>query len=233
MRNKIIEHFKNNYDSSPHEITNEEIKFLIKNNCKRDCCGASIFDLDDFPEIDIEGDELLCEDCYSEKYRETCPICEESYDTKDFVNDYFVLTEEGAKETKLQPGIYKIIERPYFYGNIVSGFDAFFPNSIELVVSIKINEYKRIRCGDGCCEVISDEICPDCADKYIRKKDFLLVDGLPCLLVKRYENDLFKEYTPDRLHKERQKLIHERITCRGLIEKGNHKLIKERYEDKN
>jgi hypothetical protein len=222
LKNKIIKHFKNNYNSSPHPITNEKIDFLIKNDCQCDNCGASIFELDDFPEILIEDNELLCDDCYHEKYNDICPICEDYYDTKDYTSDYFVLTEYSAKELKMIPGIYKILERPFFYGDILSGFDAFFSNSIELAVPIKINELKKIECGDNCQEVTSDCLCPDCIAKYVRKKDYLHVDVRPCLLVKKYEDEYLKKYTSEQLHVIRQNLIHKRITCRGIVEKANH-----------
>jgi len=79
LKDKIKNHFKNNYCSSPKEITDEEIKLLIAYNCRCGECNTSIFELDDFPDIDIKKDEVLCEDCYYEEYYEQCPLCEKDY----------------------------------------------------------------------------------------------------------------------------------------------------------
>jgi hypothetical protein len=223
MKDEIIEHYKSNFNSSPVDIPDEQIAFLIENDCQCTSCGKSIFEMDDFPEISIKDSEVLCEDCYSENYRNTCPICEDSYDIKEFTSDYLVISEDLAVETKKKPGIYKILERPFFFGNILSGFDAFFDNAIELVVHIRINEFKKIDCGDGCCEVGSDIICPECIEKFVRKSNYLKSDRIPCILIKKYETDpLFKDYTPEQLHQTRQRIIHQRITCRGIIEAANH-----------
>jgi DNA-directed RNA polymerase subunit RPC12/RpoP len=223
MIKKIKKQYKSGFSSSPIKVTDLEIDFLIKQNCECSRCGKSIFEMYDFPELLIEDDEIMCEECYDENYRETCPICEESYDTKDFVNDFFVLNEEAAKETKKQPGIYRILERPFFFGNIVSGFESFFDSAIKLEIPLRINEYKKIKIDEGCCEVISDNICTECAEKFLRKENYIKSNSTPCILIKRYENDsLFSDYTPEKLKQSRQSLIHKRITCRGIIERANH-----------
>lgn len=224
MKDRIIEHYKSNYNSSPHEITDEEIDFIINHDCECGRCGQSIFELDDFPELlmDENDDEIMCEECYDENYRDICPICENSYDVKDYVSDYIIINEELAKREKMKPGIYKILSRPFFFGNCVTGFDAFFPSSLELAVSIRINEFKKIDCGNNCCEVGNDTICPDCIDKFIRKSGYLKTDSIPCILMKKYEHDdLFKDYTPEQFHRVRHEVVHQRITCRGIIQKAN------------
>ncbi len=224
MKNKILEHYKSGYNSSPVNISDEEIQFLIDNDCECTGCGKSIFEMDDFPWISIKDYALFCEECYSEKYRETCPICEESYDIKDYTSDHFVINEEMARETKKKPGIYQILERPFYFGNIVTGFDGFFDSSIKLIVPIRINEFKKIDCGEGCCEVDSGKICPECVAKFVRKSNYLKSDSIPCILMRKYEkHDIFKDYSIEQIHLMRQKLIHQRITCRGMIQVANHK----------
>lgn len=225
MKNKILEHYKSNFGSSPIGINGKEISFLIAHECTCDYCHESIFELDDHPNLLMDDDELMCEDCYDEHYRQTCPICEESYYTKDYEPDHFVITEEVASEIGKLPGIYKALTKPFFYGNIVTGFDGFFDNAIQLVAPIRINTLKKIDCGDDCCEVGNDMICPECVEKYVRKDNYLKTDGIgiPCILLKKYENDsLFSDYTKEQLHRHRQQLIHKRITCRGMIERANH-----------
>ncbi len=223
MNNKIIEHYKTGFSSSPIEVEPKEIQFIIKHECECSRCGKSIFEMDDFPELLTDDDEIMCEECYDEHYREYCPICENSYDTKDYEAYHFVITEEVGAEIGKTPGIYKALTKPFFYGNIVTGFDAFFDHAIELVAPIRMNLFKKIDCGDSCCEVSNDMICPECVEKYVRKANYLKSDRIPCILLKRYENDsLFADYTKEELQRLRQHIIHKRITCRGMIERANH-----------
>jgi hypothetical protein len=226
MKNKIINHYKSNFNSSPVDVSEEQIAFLIENNCECTSCGKSLFKMGDFPDISIKDSEILCEECYDEEYRETCPICEESYDIKYFTSDYIVISENVATEVRKKPGIYKILERPFFFGNCVTGFDAFFDNAIQLVVPIRINEFKNIDCDRNDSEIGANTICPDCIEKFIRKSGYLKTDGIPCILIKKYETDpLFKDYTHEQLQQTRQRIIHQRITCRGIIEQANHVII--------
>jgi len=222
METKIKKHYKLNFNSSPVEVEENEIDFLIKNNCECSYCGKSLFEMDDFPELLVEDSELLCEECYSGEYRTSCPICEESYDIKDGNTDFIVINEEVASEVEKQPGIYKVLEKSFFLGNIFTGFEGFYDNALKLVVNIRINEFKKTECSNECCEVYPDFICPNCINKFIRKNNYLKSDSIPCILLKRYENDeLFKDCSPEQLRKLRINLIQKRITCRGMIELGN------------
>lgn len=196
---------KINYQSwqDGNEWTNEELDFIIKKDCTCDNCEKSVDEFNDFPELLIEDDELLCEECYSEKYREYCPICENSYDIKDGESDYSVKTEEDAKYENEVPGIYHLG---------------------DLLIPININYLKKIDCGDSCSEVYSDDICPDCVSDLVRKDNYMKSHGhgTPILLLKKYENDsIFKDWTPERFKRQRQILIHQRITIRGIIETAN------------
>ena len=191
-----------------NQWSDSELNFIIKNNCCCDMCDKSVCKMEDFPNLSIKDNELLCEDCYNEQYRLTCPICEESYDIKGGESVYSVINEVYAKEQRKVAGI-------YHNGN--------------LIVSIKINELKKIDCGEDCCEVYSDDICPNCSSNLVRKNNFMKSHGIgtPCLLIKKYENDeLFKEWTFDRLKRERQELINRRITFRGIIESSNKHHVK-------
>lgn len=231
MEIELKNHYKNNFSSSPISIDDAEVQFIIKHECECTRCGVSIFEMDDFPELLIDDNEIMCEYCYDNEYRETCPICEESYDTKDFESDFIVINEELSKETGMKAGIYKILERPFFFGSILSGFDAFFDNTLQLVVEIKINEHKEIDCGYNHQEVTSGCICSDCEQSFVHEKLLIKTEGMPCILFNKH-NDFFKEYTPEVLRKKRQHLINNRITLRGMIEKGR-KLAGKKAEDKN
>ena len=171
-----------------------------------------------------DDNEVMCYNCYSEHFEETCPICEEHYYTKDFCSDFFVLAEELAKEVNKIPGIYHVKERPFFYGDVITGFDNFNDDAIELVLKIKINVYKKTDCGDYCQEVGTGLICPDCINKFVRDKSYIKSNSIPCILMKKYENDSFyKDYSKEQLSLIRRKTIHERITCRGMVERGKIK----------
>lgn len=210
---KLIRNKYKKYATSNHNVDDSDVDFIIKHNCRCDDCGESIFNMYDFPEIlhenEEHNEELLCEECYNESYRDICAICEESYDTYDGASEYKVITKEEAESDEI-PGIYK---------------HEGYCNGLKLVIPIDINQYKRIYCGDECCEVESGYICPDCVEKLIRNNNFIKIDnGIPCILMKKYENDeIFKEYSKDKLHRERQRIIHQRITCRGIIQQANKK----------
>lgn len=83
MEEKIYEYYNHRYSSSPVPIDEDKVVILIEHDCECDYCGKSIFELDDFPEILKEKDEVLCEDCYDEKYRDICPVCEDYYLIED------------------------------------------------------------------------------------------------------------------------------------------------------
>lgn len=186
-----------------NEWTDDEIEFIIKKDCTCDECGENVEEFNDFPELLIEEDELLCEECYGQKYRVICPICENSYDIKDGESDYSVKNEYDAREENEPAGI-------YYNGN--------------LLIPININYLKKIDCGENCCEVYSDDICLDCVSGLVRKENFMKSHGIgtPCILIKKYEYDsLFKDWTPERFNREKQRLIHRRITIRGIIETSN------------
>ena len=184
-----------------NEWSDEELHFILRHNCTCDECEKTVNDFDDFPEIDIENNEFLCEQCYDYQYRVSCPICENSYDVKDGQSEYYVKTEEDAEYEKA--GIYHL-------GN--------------LIVPIKINELKKIDCGPNCCDVYSHDICSDCVSDLVRKDNFIKShgSGIPCILIKKYENDsMFSDWSIERFKRTRIKLIHARITIRGIIETAN------------
>ena len=72
LHEKIKNHYKENYASSPIEIFNEEIDFIIKHECKCDNCGKSIFEMENYPET--RDNKLLCDDCYDDEHRDECDI---------------------------------------------------------------------------------------------------------------------------------------------------------------
>lgn len=130
MRNKITEHSKSGYSSSPHQFTDTDIDIIIENNCQCYNCQKSIFEMWDFPEVLEEEREVLCEECYDEQYRDICPICEDYYEIKEVKGDttpfpkspFFYYNPADKDEDKSnysenyqQPsGVYETVKYPVF-----------------------------------------------------------------------------------------------------------------------
>jgi recombinational DNA repair protein RecR len=157
---KILLHYKTKYSSSPVEISSSEIKIIIKNKCECWRCSKSIFEMDDFP--NIKNNTVYCEDCYSEEFETVCPICEEIFEKAEKASDYyFVVSKEASKICFVKPGIYKAKFFPIFYGNCVTGFDAFFEDNIELIRELDINSMKDKLIPHTKHNIRADEICID------------------------------------------------------------------------
>lgn len=221
LKDKIVNHAKAEYNSSPYEFDDAQIQLIIEHDCECDHCGKSIFELDDFPDVSVERKEVLCEDCYDEEYRTTCPICEESWEI-DEMTDYFFISKANSKEVGKPSGIYKILERPFYYGDCVTGFDAFFDGAIQKVSDIDIEEVYSIlnsRLDKG--NITLDCMCPDCAEKYLRKDNFIKADKTYCLLIEKKRHEWFADYSDEQIHLSRQDMIHKRITFRGLLQAHN------------
>lgn len=174
MRDRIIEHFKLKYSSSPVNVSEAQIELLITRGCRCDNCGKDIFELYDFPNICLDENEVLCEECYDELYYQRCGLCDNSFDKPETPEaTRFIVSKELSSEAGLSPGIYQALSFPMYYGDCVTGFDAFFEGSIKLVRSLDINSIQRVIYGKRTEDITLDEICPDCYDlltnhKYIR-----------------------------------------------------------------
>lgn len=108
-----------------------------------------------------EDEKPICEECWRNVFKEQCPICEEFLerytDTKE--NAFFILCQEYEGYKK---GMYKVKSFPFYYGNIVYGFENFFDDAIEL-----IHEWEKVQTAFDLEE--NDDlppvlyfICPDC-----------------------------------------------------------------------
>ncbi|MDR1938261.1 MAG: hypothetical protein LBQ73_07170 [Tannerellaceae bacterium] len=219
MKQKIIDHFKTKYQSSPVEIGEEGIKRLIEHECECDYCGQSIFEIDDYPVISVGRDEVICEDCYDEHHRTVCPLCEEHIDNDD-MSEYFFISKEISREVHKEMGMYKILRYPFYYGDCVTGFDDFFDSAIEKVSNIDIKECLSVKYSTGKYDVLLDRVCDNCAETYLGKDNFIKAEPATCVLMKKYRDD-YKKYTEKQLHSIRWNMIHRRITFRGIIEHAN------------
>lgn len=222
LRQKIIDHARTEYCSSPHNFTEDEISTIIDSGCKCDYCGKSIFKLDDFPEV--RNNEVFCEECYEEHFMAICPVCEEHYEPDEKDGEYFFITKETQKTTHVPIGLYRVKEHPFYYGDCISGFDAFFDGAIEQVNDLDIEELKNIRLG--CMkyeeEVETDMICPDCAKKYMAYTNLMKVTPAYCILHPKYDEENRQRYSPEELRLRRQRQTNINITVRGMLDRANN-----------
>lgn len=225
LRQKIIDHAKSRYLSSPHEFSDEELDVIIASDCRCDHCGKSIFDLNDFPEV--RDGEVICEDCYCEEYRTTCPVCEEGYE-KDAETDYFFITRNTTRDARKPVGLYKALERPFFYGDCVTGFDGFYEGAIEQVNDLDIDEYRAVEIGrfEEYNAVKTELICPDCAKLFTQYEN--LMTALPhyTILHPRYDAETRAKYDIQTLHRLRQRQVNINVTLRGMLERANNPKFK-------
>lgn len=145
---------------------NNEMKIIISQKCACNNCGKSLFDMDDYPDF-TNDDRMLCEHCYQDEYYDTCNICGDSYEKHETVEEHvFYLNEVTAKELGMKVGIYQVLSFPYLYGNIVTGFEGFFDNSIQLLKPINICQIHKFV---DYTEPNSGLICSCCSDTYSGK----------------------------------------------------------------
>lgn len=217
IRQKIIDHAKDEYFSSPHEYTDEELNIIIDSDCKCDSCGKSIFELDDFPVV--RDNCVYCENCYDETYSTICPICEDKYEEDD-QTDYFFITKRTKKETRQPIGLYKAIKKPFFYGDIVCGFEGFYDDAIEQVNDLDIDEYFEARQAYKK-EVSTDLMCPNCAERFQKGSGFMFFWPHYIILLKEFEEECKKKYG-DSLHFRRMQVINSNINAKGMLERANN-----------
>lgn len=142
-------------------------KIIAEHSCECDMCGVSIFELDDFPEV--KKGEVLCEYCHRDKYMLTCPICEEYfYKANKPKDEIIIISREAIREYSLdiKPGFYQIKEWPYHYGNVVTGFEGLYPDTIALIKELDINSMLRKLFNGNKNTVWANECCHDCMKKY-------------------------------------------------------------------
>lgn len=168
LEQQVRKMYKYGFSSSPQKLSKTDLALIIKTGCECEYCGKSVFEMYDFP--NITNDELLCEDCYMEKYYETCPICETSFEKPEKpIDEVLVISKESAKECQMgiEPGFYQVLKYPYFYGNCVTGFDRLFNDNLKLIRACDINSmlYKLYPYG-GRYKINADSCCPDCMLKY-------------------------------------------------------------------
>ena len=93
------------------------------------CCGEVLEEDADGDPYDY-GEEELCNDCYHEKYEFTCCACEEY----GHVNDQHKFVVVFDREAGVEPGIYRIIDTPYYVDAIL--YSWLLSRSLTLLASL-------------------------------------------------------------------------------------------------
>ena len=146
---------------------------------------------------------MLCRECYEDNYQTLCVICEELYDSPS-LEDHNIFVNQGiAEENDLCVGIYQVISYPFFYGNILTGFEGLFVNALRLIKEIDISKARNLieHPDHGKYDYDSGNICECCVREWT---------VMPRLFYKIGVNEVFK--SPDGLH--------EIITKKGIIKDG-------------
>lgn len=162
---EIRAHFATEYSSSPRKLSAWDFRRLKKADYCCEQCGDSIFELDDFPDINADG--VYCEDCHRELYYDTCHVCQEDYEKPKKPTDrYFVVSKESEGEAGVRAGFYQVTKYPYFLAAVAFGFECLFEDSIKLLKACDINSMLRKIDGNNYDKVNANECCESCAKKY-------------------------------------------------------------------
>jgi len=198
-----VEFLKDYEESNGFEFSESEKNYMVKQDYCCDTCGNSFKDYnDDFRVIDDE-DRLICYDCYDQDFNTECGVCRQTFEKPTLEDHYIYINSKLAIESKLETGIYKVKSYPFYYGSILSGFDAFFNSSLELVKDLDIEKSKKLvesffhreECSSG-------DICETCVNEW---------RTVPRLYYKnKHLNEIFKN----------QSGIHSVITKKGIIKNG-------------
>lgn len=165
---QIKKHAKTKYASSPHTFTDQDIERIIKADCSCSLCGQSIFEMDDFPETNEEDYDVLCSDCYDREFMQLCEVCQEFYEPRHDTVHYLVFTPRQIDEFGLEvkPGIYRPKENPYYYGDVVFGFQGLFEENLELINECDMDSILSEKLKQSYQIQLADCICQTCAEKY-------------------------------------------------------------------
>lgn len=108
-------------------------------------------------------EDVMCDECYQIEYQDECGLCENYFNDPQIAKHHkFVVGRELAKETGLKMGVYSVLEYPFHYGSIVTGFDGFFDHAIKLEREMDVREYKRIDCSFRDVRPVGGTICLEC-----------------------------------------------------------------------
>lgn len=130
------------------------------------CGDALIGDEYKMPSTGKDG-EVLCDDCYEDKYLHVCEICDEVRENNEkyyFVINQEIIDDKGIEynDKPMLPGIYKPLKEHFDINDQVFGFQGFVDGALECVVNIDIPGEHWELCP---------QICESCVAKYKEKSN--------------------------------------------------------------
>lgn len=159
-----------------YSFTKAELKIIRENDLKCSGCGENIFELQDFPVI--KDDNVFCEDCYDDEYRDICPLCQDSYENDNVQCEqfpkspfYYGVKEDRRLKSYHPQGVYEAINYPIFIGATGGLGETMIQwDNVRLICTkeeyLKLNPYSKEAFEGG-----AEFICNECWSLAKRIKD--------------------------------------------------------------
>jgi hypothetical protein len=100
------------------------------------------------PRVDGEGD-IICDECYNEQCEFKCCLC------RDYGNiaDQHKIVVVFEKILGVEPGLYRVTNRSYWYASIVGDDGGIFPTAVQRIGNIPVGaDGNGYPCGHLCAE---------------------------------------------------------------------------------
>jgi len=85
-------------------------------------CGSTLEpDEEEAPRKDEDGN-IVCDQCYDDRYQHLCPICEELFwevYEKEISPKYFIITRQAEANHVAKAGFYEIVSLPFYKDGII------------------------------------------------------------------------------------------------------------------
>ena len=153
---------------SGYHLDSKEVDVLKRNDYECWQCGKDLIDTWDMSAV--RGKECYCEECYTEQFFSVCNVCEDYYENIDYPveDEHIYIGKELSKEVGYTIGIYKVLSKPYFYGDCITGFDNFFDNSLGLIKAIDLDVFYSFLYRQKS-EITAGNICPTCVARFTQQ----------------------------------------------------------------
>lgn len=95
-----------------------------------------------------EDGEIMCDECYSEHYEYLCPLCQNLVAVEGN-EKHILVTHALADNQAMEPGIYRVLELPWFTSNYFSM--RIHQHALKREADLP-EEASDMVCGDNVCE---------------------------------------------------------------------------------
>lgn len=111
------------------------------------------------PEHSTDG-EVICDECYHERYRDECLRCGNTVDKTELEarpgDVIALLSKESGLTSELEPGYYRVKEWPFFASRIIEAY--FYADRLERVADLDEKALNAVE-FTYCCSI---PLCADC-----------------------------------------------------------------------